>query len=99
MSQSLLTPPLTAIPAPDLFTPIAADLEDVERVLSRTLKSRYAQVAPVVDHVRHYRGKRLRPTLLLLTARACGKVTAAHPILGAVVEMSHTAPLVHEHMV
>ena len=30
----------------------------------------------MVDHVRHYRGKRLRPVLLLLTARACGRVDA-----------------------
>src|SRR5206468_3324032 len=59
-------------------------------------KSRYAAVAEVVDHVGHYRGKRLRPVLLLLTARACGRLTAAHPVLGAVVEMIHTATLVHD---
>ena len=44
----------------------------------------------------HYRGKRLRPVLLLLTARACGKVTPAHHVLAAVVEMIHTATLVHD---
>jgi octaprenyl-diphosphate synthase len=49
-----------------------------------------------VDHVSHYRGKRLRPVLLLLTARACGKVVAAHHTLAAVVEMIHTATLVHD---
>src|SRR5205807_2219056 len=38
----------------------------------------------------------LRPALLLLTARACGRVSAAHHILGAVVEMIHTATLVHD---
>ena len=80
----------------DLYGPIAADLEEVERVLARVLKSRYATVAAVVDHVRHYRGKRLRPVLLLLTARACGRVTPAHHVLGAVVEMIHTATLVHD---
>jgi octaprenyl-diphosphate synthase len=95
MSQTLLTPP--AAPAGlDPFAPVAADLEEVERVLARTLKSRYPQVAAVVDHVRHYRGKRLRPTLLLLTARACGMLTHAHHVLGAVVEMIHTATLVHD---
>jgi octaprenyl-diphosphate synthase len=53
-------------------------------------------VAEVVSHVHHYRGKRLRPMLLLLTARACGKITPAHHVLGAVVEMIHTATLVHD---
>lgn len=80
----------------DLSAPIAADLEEVERILARSLRNRHARVAQVVDHVRHYRGKRLRPVLLLLTARACGKVTPAHHTLAAVVEMIHTATLVHD---
>jgi octaprenyl-diphosphate synthase len=96
MNHSMLAEPQAVAPAPDLFGPAAADLEEVERILARTLRSRYAQVAPVVDHVRHFRGKRLRPLLLLLTARACGKVTPAHHVLGAVVEMIHTATLVHD---
>lgn len=80
----------------DLCGPITADLEEVERLLGRSLRNRRAKVAGVVDHVRHYRGKRLRPVLLLLAARACGKVTPAHHTLGAVVEMIHTATLVHD---
>src|SRR6202008_963516 len=91
-----LTPPVPPSLALDLLAPVASDLEEVERVLARTLKSRYAPVAAVVDHVQHYRGKRLRPALLLLTARACGKLTPAHHVLGAVVEMIHTATLVHD---
>jgi octaprenyl-diphosphate synthase len=83
-------------PALDLYGPIAADLEEVERILARSLRNRHAKVAEVVDHVRHYRGKRLRPVLLLLAARACGRVAPAHHTLGAVVEMIHTATLVHD---
>ena len=96
MNQSMLAVPQRMAPPLDLYGPIAADLEEVERILSQTLKSRYTQVQPVVDHVRRYRGKRLRPVLLLLTARACGKVAPAHHVLGAVVEMIHTATLVHD---
>jgi octaprenyl-diphosphate synthase len=95
MTQSLLTPPV-AIPAGKLCGPVTEALEETERVLARTLRSRYAAVAAVVEHVRHYRGKRLRPVLLLLTARACGRLTPAHPVLAAVVEMIHTATLVHD---
>jgi octaprenyl-diphosphate synthase len=96
MNQTVLVKPQGAAPALDLYGPIAGDLEEVERVLARTLRSRYQAVAEVVDHVRHYRGKRLRPVLLLMTARACGNLTPAHPVLGAVVEMIHTATLVHD---
>jgi octaprenyl-diphosphate synthase len=92
---ALDVPPAVA-PALDFYGPIAADLEEVERVLARTLRSRYPQVTPVVEHVRHYRGKRLRPVLLLLAARASGRLSPAHPVLGAVVEMIHTATLVHD---
>jgi octaprenyl-diphosphate synthase len=94
MNSSLVEP--STAPALDLYGPIAADLEEVERILARSLKNRHARVAQVVDHVRHYRGKRLRPVLLLLAARACGPVVPAHHVLGAVVEMIHTATLVHD---
>jgi octaprenyl-diphosphate synthase len=96
MNSPTLAVPQTAAAPPDVYAPIAADLEEVERILARELRSRRAVAAPVVDHVRHYRGKRLRPVLLLLAARACGRVTPAHHVLGAVVEMIHTATLVHD---
>jgi octaprenyl-diphosphate synthase len=83
-------------PASELYAPIAADLAEVERVLVETLASRRGCVRQLVAHLDHYRGKRLRPALLLFTARACGTVTPAHHVLGAVVEMIHTATLVHD---
>jgi octaprenyl-diphosphate synthase len=95
MSHLLITPAGTA-GGPDLYSPIRADLAEVEAILARTLKSRYPRIAALVDHVKHYRGKRLRPALLLLVARACGRVVPAHHTLGAVVEMVHTATLVHD---
>jgi len=72
------------------------ELEQVERILNQTLAPYHSRFAPFARHLRHYRGKRLRPTLLLLIARACGRVAPAHRILAAVVEMIHTATLVHD---
>jgi octaprenyl-diphosphate synthase len=80
----------------DLFSSIALDLEKVEQVLLKTLGSERPSVMRLVAHLDHFRGKRLRPALLLLTARACGRLTPAHHTLGAVVEMIHTATLVHD---
>src|SRR5262245_60525059 len=74
---------------------IADDLEETERVLQATLASARPGVAELIAHLGHYRGKRLRPAILLLVARACGRVTLAHHVLAAVVEMIHTATLVH----
>jgi octaprenyl-diphosphate synthase len=93
-----MSAPLTAtVAAPfNLYGPIAADLDEVERVLRHTLHSGRPGISALVEHLGHYRGKRLRPALLLLTARACGQVNEEHHILGAVVEMIHTATLVHD---
>jgi octaprenyl-diphosphate synthase len=95
--NSTMTPvAATMTPPADLAGPIAADLDQVERVLSQSLRNQHARVAQVVDHARHYRGKRLRPALLLMAAKACGRVAHAHLVLAAVVEMIHTATLVHD---
>jgi octaprenyl-diphosphate synthase len=78
------------------YTPIASELEEAERIFCKELGSRFPFVQQLVDHCSDFRGKRLRPALLLLTGQACGGLTEAHPILAAVVEMIHTATLVHD---
>jgi octaprenyl-diphosphate synthase len=93
MSQLLPAPVRSAL---DLHEPVAADLEEMEQVLARALANPRPGVAPLLRHLAHFRGKRLRPTLLLLTASACGGVRPAHHVLAAVVEMIHTATLVHD---
>jgi octaprenyl-diphosphate synthase len=75
---------------------IGEDLDVVERLLQQTLAPYRASFGALVKYLNHYRGKRLRPTLLLLVARACGNVAPAHHTLAAVVEMIHTATLVHD---
>lgn len=80
----------------ELFAPIADDLDKAERILRQTLDSSSPGVKELVQHLGHYRGKRLRPVLLLLTAKACGEMTPAHHTLAAVVEMIHTATLIHD---
>src|SRR5262245_52626784 len=75
---------------------ISDDLKAVERVLHDTLDSSKPHLMRLIQHLENYRGKRLRPMLLLLTAKACGEVNHSHHVLGAVVEMIHTATLVHD---
>src|SRR5262245_55089039 len=95
--NSVLSRPAAPPRSPgQVYAPIARDLEAVERVFADTIASRRPALARMLEHLAHYRGKRLRPTLLLLTAHACGRVTPVHHVLGAVVEMVHTATLVHD---
>ena len=50
----------------------------------------------MLAHLTSYRGKRLRPILLLLLVQAAGGIEDEHRVLAAVVEMIHTATLVHD---
>jgi len=71
-------------------------LQDVDRRFEQELVSENPFVRDINEHTRRFRGKRLRPLLCLLTAHAIGNVTESHRILAAVVEMIHTATLVHD---
>ena len=79
-----------------LYAPIAAELVEAEKVFAAELASRQPFVQHLVEHCADFRGKRLRPALVLLTAKACGEYKADHAVLAAVVEMIHTATLVHD---
>jgi octaprenyl-diphosphate synthase len=85
-------PPARPLP----FATVAADLDAADRILAAALAGHRSPVAPLIEHLKHYRGKRLRPALLLLTAKACGGTAPTHHTLAAAVEMIHTATLVHD---
>src|SRR6187200_2083672 len=80
-----------------LFKPIAHELAEVEGLLKAELSSEYPFVNELVSYGCMLGGKRLRPALLLLTAKAVGgTVKPQHLTLATVVEMIHTATLVHD---
>jgi octaprenyl-diphosphate synthase len=78
---------------------IAADMADVDRVLRESLDSDVVLIRQVAEHIIGGGGKRLRPAVLLLAARACGYSGERHHTLAAVVEMIHTATLLHDDVV
>ncbi len=79
-----------------LYVPIAAELEQVENILHDELRSDHPFVDQLVKHGFRLGGKRLRPALLLLAGKACGALRQEHFVLGAVVELIHTATLIHD---
>lgn len=74
-------------------------------MIRRHLSSEVALINQVSDYIVNAGGKRLRPLLLLLVARALGHRNAAeggndhHSLLAAVVEFIHTATLLHDDVV
>lgn len=78
---------------------IADDLSAVDEVIRRRLRSEVALIAQIADYIIGGGGKRLRPALLILSARACGYEGRHHYELAAVVEFIHTATLLHDDVV
>jgi octaprenyl-diphosphate synthase len=79
-----------------MYGPVANELAATEEVLRSELRSDDPFVDQLVKHAFRLGGKRLRPALLLLSGKATGELTRDHIVLAAVVEMIHTATLVHD---
>jgi len=80
----------------DLLAPVRTDLDRLEDYLVNEMHPSESFLHEYLDHVAKYRGKRLRPALVFMAARACGDVTDDHLRLAAVAELLHTATLVHD---
>jgi octaprenyl-diphosphate synthase len=97
MTTSSRTPTLpAAISLAALTECIRPQLEAVERLFHEELSGDLKCVNALVKHVSRFRGKMLRPMLVLLSGQACGEVSDAHAVLATVVEMVHMATLVHD---
>jgi octaprenyl-diphosphate synthase len=83
----------------DILRPIQADIDATSRVIRQRVASDVAMVGTVAEHIIGGGGKRLRPTVLLLAARANGYSGTAHHALAAVIEFIHTATLLHDDVV
>src|SRR5271169_2903037 len=78
---------------------VTADFEAVDRVVKQRLHSKVALVDQVATYIIHAGGKRLRPLLVLLAARACGHEGEQHIDAAAIIEFIHTATLLHDDVV
>lgn len=72
------------------------DLAQVGSVILERLEHSDAAINQVLHYSFRLGGKRLRPLLLILSARACGKVKREHHLAAAALEMIHTGTLIHD---
>ena len=85
--------------AKEVFDLLHDDLRAIEREFCKDAVSSVAVITEIADYLRGGGGKRLRPSLLLLSARSLGYNGPGMIRLGAVVEMIHTATLVHDDII
>ena len=75
------------------------DLVAVDAVIRASMKSTVPLVDQVAEHIIAGGGKRIRPLIVLLAARACGYRGASHIDAAAFIEFIHTATLLHDDVV
>jgi octaprenyl-diphosphate synthase len=90
-----------ALPATleDVLVLTAADRAAVDRLITKRLRSEIVLVNQISQYIIGSGGKRLRPLLHLLAARASGYEGDEHIQMAAIVEFIHTATLLHDDVV
>ncbi|MFN3295149.1 octaprenyl diphosphate synthase [Caldimonas sp.] len=78
---------------------LAAEMAEVDAVIQRRLASEVALINQIAHYIVSAGGKRIRPQLVILVARALGFDGAQRHELAAVVEFIHTATLLHDDVV
>jgi len=83
----------------DIFNVVHNDFSRVNALIPRQLTSDVTLVSEIGRHIVESGGKRLRPLIVLLAARANGYEGDAHVRLATLVEFLHTATLLHDDVV
>ncbi|MBM3226365.1 MAG: polyprenyl synthetase family protein [Candidatus Tectomicrobia bacterium] len=78
---------------------VEADLQKVEAAITRHLESEVSFISEVARYVLSSGGKRIRPVLLMLSARLCNYIGERMYDLSAVIEFIHTATLLHDDVI
>lgn len=88
-----------ALSAKEVFDLVKDDLMLVEKEISRESVASVEAITAIGQYLQEAGGKRLRPSLLLLSSKLIGDGGESAVRLGAVVEMIHAATLVHDDVI
>ncbi len=83
----------------EVFDLLRDDLAAIENQFSTQASSEVEVITEIAEYLIAGGGKRIRPLLLLLSSKALGCTSFSRIKLGAVVEMLHTATLVHDDII
>jgi len=100
--QEAATPDTVSTPTlsiDDIYQLIESDFAAVNQLIKKRLHSEVALINQLSNYIIYSGGKRLRPVLVLLSARALGYEDNHHINLAAIVEFIHTATLLHDDVV
>ena len=78
---------------------ISDDLAKLESTIQQLITTKIGFIKEIVNHIIRSGGKRVRPILIILTARLCGYKDEKHIPYAAIIEFIHTATLLHDDVV
>jgi octaprenyl-diphosphate synthase len=83
----------------NVFDMCAGDMASVDVLIRQSLDSNVVLIRQIAEYIIASGGKRLRPVLVVLAARACGYEGDDHIAAAAIIEFIHTATLLHDDVV
>lgn len=83
----------------DIKKPIAREMEEFEAKFRASMNTRVMLLDRIMNYIVKRKGKQMRPMFVFLTAGTCGKITEATYRGAALIELLHTATLVHDDVV
>jgi octaprenyl-diphosphate synthase len=82
-----------------IYALIQQDMDSVDAMIQHRLQSEVVLINQLGHYIINSGGKRLRPAIALLSARACNHQATAHINLATIIEFIHTATLLHDDVV
>jgi octaprenyl-diphosphate synthase len=86
-------------PLNEISRPIKSELEEFEQLFKQSMKSSVGLVDLIAKYIIRQKGKKIRPLLVLLSAKVSGNVTSRSYRGAVLVELLHTATLIHDDVV
>ncbi len=79
--------------------PIKKELEEFEKQFKSAMKSSVPLLNVITNYILRRKGKQLRPTFVLLTSSMLGGITTSSYTAASLIELLHTASLIHDDVV
>ena len=83
----------------DIKAPIAAEMLEFEKKFRESMKSRVLLLDKIMSYIVKRKGKQMRPMFVFLSAGVCGNITESTYRGASLIELLHTATLVHDDVV
>lgn len=83
----------------EIILPIKKELEEFDKYFKNSMSSKVSLLDLIIRYLTKKKGKQVRPALVLLTAQMIGEISERTYIGASMVELLHTATLIHDDVV